>query len=281
MQNVHTKDPNTRAELHPKRTTFYVRWLFLSRIGWHFVPFVAPLMVLLVWQLMVTAGVYPTFILPAPFQVGEKFLEVLNDGRLLHHTRTTLEEVLLGLLWGAGAGVLVGYLIAKFPMLETVLSPLIVLLQSTPIVAYAPLLIVWFGSGTMSKVVTCALIVFFPMLMNTVVGIRQVPKSLRALMVSLNATPFQTLRKLEIPFALPVLLTGLKTSATLAVIGAVVGEFISAKAGLGFMVMQARNQYDTALVFVGVMSMTTMALSLYGMVSLLEWRFLAWQRHTR
>lgn len=242
-----------------------------------FAPLLAPMVLLVVWQVIVWLGIYPTFIIPAPAEVLAKFMDVLADGRWFLHTRTTLEEVVLGLAWGVGIGVLLGYLMAKNRLLDTFLSPIIVLLQATPIVAYAPLLVVWFGSGTLGKVVTCALIVFFPMLMNTVVGIRQVPLGLREMMRALNATRWQTFAKLEVPAALPILLTGLKTSATLAIIGAVVGEFVSARAGLGFMVNLARSQYDTPLVLVGVLTMTGMALSLYGLVYLLERRFLAWQ----
>lgn len=242
-----------------------------------FAPFLAPLTLLALWQTVVWLQIYPTFIIPAPAEVLAKFAEVLADGRWWVHTRTTLEEVMLGLAWGVGIGVLLGYLMAKSRLLDTFLSPIIVLLQATPIVAYAPLLVVWFGSGTLGKVVTCAVIVFFPMLMNTAVGIRQVPSGLRDMMRALNATRWQTFVKLEVPAALPVLLTGLKTSATLAIIGAVVGEFVSARAGLGFMVNQARSQYDTPLVIVGVLTMTGMALCLYGVVYLLERRLLAWQ----
>ncbi len=244
------------------------------------IPIATPLFLLLSWQALVMLKVYPTFIIPAPSEVIGKFIEVLNDGRWRHHTLVTLEEVLLGLLFGCGLAMVLGYVMAKSRLIDALISPVVVVLQATPIVAYAPLLIVWFGSGTMGKVVTCAVIVFFPMLMNTIVGIRQVPESHHDMLKIMNATRWQTFTKLEVPFALPVLLTGLKTSATLSIIGAVVGEFVSARAGLGFMVNQARNQYDTPLVFVGVFTMTGMALMLYSFVYLLEWRFLWWQNRT-
>jgi len=150
-----------------------------------------------------------------------------------------------------------------------------------PVVAYAPLLVIWFGSEWKSKVITATLIVFFPMLVNTVVGIRNVPVSLRDLMRSLRATRWQMMVKLELPAAMPVLMGGLRTSVTLAVIGAVVGEFVSASAGLGYLVILARNQYDTPLVLVAVLTMTTIARILYSSVSLLERRVLAWQLRAR
>jgi NitT/TauT family transport system permease protein len=129
-----------------------------------------------------------------------------------------------------------------------------------------------------SKVLICALIVFFPVLINTVVGVRSVPADLRDLLRSLRATRWQTLRLLEAPAALPVFLGGLRVGATLAVIGAVVGEFVGAKSGLGFLINVGRGLYDTALVFVAVFTLVALALALYGLVAWLESRLLAWQR---
>lgn len=238
------------------------------------------LVVLGAWQMVTMLELVRPFLIPAPSAVANRFYTVLMDGRLWLHTSTTLYEIFVGLGLGLSIGVVLGYAIARVPLLEDLLSPLIVALQSTPIVAYAPLLVIWFGSGVESKILTCALIVFFPMLMNTVVGIRGVPRDLRDLMRVSRATPWQTFTRLEVPAALPVLLTGLKTSATLAVIGAVVGEFIVANAGLGFMINVASRQYDTPLVFVGVIVLALIASAMYGAVSLLESRLLAWKKRS-
>jgi len=129
----------------------------------------------------------------------------------------------------------------------------------------------------LSKVLICALIVFFPILVNIMVGLRAVPEDLKDLMRSLQATRWQTLQFLEVPAALPVFLGGLRIGATLAVIGAVIGEFIGSDRGLGFIINVARGQYDTALVFVTIFTLVLMALALYGVVLLLESRLLAWQ----
>lgn len=233
---------------------------------------------LLLWDWVVAMGFYPSFMIPPPAAVFETFMDALSSGLLLEHTQTTLEEIGYGLLVGVGIGITLGYAIAKIPLLEQLLSPVIVAFQSTPIVAYAPLLVIWFGTGVPSKIVTAAVIVFFPMLINTIVGIRTVPPNLKDMMRSLNATWWQTFRHLELPSALPVILAGLKTSSTLAVIGAVVGEFVSASSGLGYLVTLARNQYDTPLVIVTVLTMTAIALALYSLVVFLEGRLLAWQR---
>ena len=242
------------------------------------VPLLLPALVLLVWQVVVSLGVYPEFIIPSPSAVLAKFIDVLRDGRLLANTWVTLSQTLAGLTIGVALSVLLGYAIAKNRLLDDLFSPLIIALQSTPVVAYAPLLVIWFGNGPTSKVVTSALIVFFPMLMNTVVGLRSVPKSLRDLMLSLRATPWQMFKHLEVPAALPVLLGGLKVSATLAVIGSVVGEFVSARAGLGWLINDARYNYDTPLVLVAVLMLDAIARVLYAAVSMVEKRVLAWRR---
>jgi NitT/TauT family transport system permease protein len=232
---------------------------------------------LLVWWLVTRTAGLPAFILPSPLQVVVRFGKALADGSLLSNTLVTLAEVLLGLLSGTVAAVVLGYLIAKSRLFERLVAPYLVATQAIPIVAIAPLLVIWFGPGMFSKVLICALIVFFPVLVNTVVGVRAVPRSLHDLMGSLYATPSQTLRYLELPAALPILLGGLRVGATLSVIGAVVGELVGSDHGLGFLINVARGQYDTALVFVAVFTLIALALALYGIVALVESKLLVWQ----
>jgi NitT/TauT family transport system permease protein len=224
----------------------------------------------LLWEGLARLSGFPAFILPLPAQVWARFLEVLANGQLAFHTGVTLSEVLGGLALGLALASGLGYLIAKSPGLERVLTPYIVASQSVPIVAIAPLLVIWFGSGLRSKVLICALIVFFPILINTVLGLRSIEPDLRDLLRSLKASRWQTFTKLELPAALPILLGGLKVGATLSVIGAVVGEFVGADRGLGFLINFAKGQYDTALVFVAVIGLVLIALGLFGVVTLLE-----------
>jgi NitT/TauT family transport system permease protein len=240
--------------------------------------FVSLAVALAIWLFIVAIAELPAFILPSPGQVWERFLRALADGSLARHMFVTLQEVLLGLLVGVGAASLLGYTLAKSRRLERALAPYVVASQSIPIVAIAPLLVIWFGPGLLSKVLICALIVFFPVLINTIVGLHGVPQDLRDLMRSLRANRWQTLRLLELPAALPVLLAGLRIGATLSVIGAVVGEFVGADRGLGFLINVGRGEYDTALVFVAVFTLIATALVLYGLVVLLESRLLWWQR---
>ena len=265
-----------RSIAHKRSETWALLLKVLRRVS----PLLTILLLLLFWHWLTEIELYPAFIVPPPAAVSKAFSESLSNGLLVRHLHTTLEEVLFGLFFGVSIGLGLGYAIAKAPLLEYLLSPIIVAFQSTPIVAYAPLLFIWFGSGVTSKIVTTAVIVFFPTLVNTIVGVRSVAPNLQAVMQSLKATRWQTFCHLELPSALPVIMAGLRTSATLAVIGAVVGEFVGSGSGLGFLVTLARNQYDTPLVIVAILTMTLIALSLYGLVVLLEWRLLAWRRRS-
>ena len=238
---------------------------------------VSLILFLLVWQVLVLVLDLPGFILPSPAEVGGKFLDVLASGLLWRHFSATLGEILLGLVFGISAATLLGYALAKSPLAERLLSPFLVGSQSIPMAAIAPLLVIWFGPGLISKVLICSLTVFFPVLVNTLVGLRDVPPELREVMRSLRATPAQTLRYLEVPAALPVFLGGLRVGASLSVIGAIVGELVASDRGLGFLINVGRGQYDTALVFVAVICLVALAASLYRLVLLLENKALSWQ----
>ncbi|HEY5731898.1 MAG TPA: ABC transporter permease [Anaerolineales bacterium] len=232
---------------------------------------------LLGWHLLTRYSGIPNFILPSPLSVWTRFLRSINDGSLPHHTWITLTEIVLGLLAGVTFATVVGYALAKSRSLEKVLSPYLVASQAIPIIAIAPLLVIWLGDGILSKVVICALIVFFPVLVNTIVGVRAVPLALYDLMNSLHATRAQILWKVEVPASLPVFLGGLRVGATLSVIGAIVGELVDAEEGLGFLLQLGDFQYDTPMVFVAVFTLIVLALTLYGAVRLLENKFLKWQ----
>ncbi len=233
---------------------------------------------LLLWEGLVRWQDYPPFILPGPALVARKAWQMAVQGLLWRHVQATLLEIGLGLALGLSVALLLGYLLGKHTRLEQLLSPYIVASQTIPVVAIAPLLVIWFGSGLTSKVLVCALIVFFPTLVSTVVGIRNVDPDLRDLMASLRATPRQVFFKLELPAALPVIFGGLRLSVILAVVGAVVGEFVGADVGLGFLINLGRGVLDTPMIFVAVLCLVLVAQSLYAVVTLLERILLRWQR---
>ena len=250
----------------PPRSPY--RWLTL----------LLPLLLLGLWQLVTCRQVYPAFILPGPGLVWRRFLTVALDGTLAAHTGVTLLEILGGLALGLAVAFILGYLLAKSPTLEQLVFPYLVASQALPIVALAPLLAIWLGTGHLSKIVVCALTLFFPVLVNTIVGIRSVERGLRDLMRSLEASRWQVFTLLELPAALPILLSGLKIGLTLSVIGAVVGEFVAADRGLGFLVNLARGLFDTPLMFVALGTLMAIALAFYMLMSVLERVLLKWQR---
>jgi NitT/TauT family transport system permease protein len=256
-----------RERLSPRRPW---RWQRL-------IPALTLILFLTGWEMIVRIGDYPAFILPSPLDVGRKLISVSLDGTLWRHMAITLVEVLAGLSLGAVVATIFGYALSKSAVIDKALSPYLVASQAIPVVAIAPLLVIWFGPGLFSKILISALIVFFPILINTSAGVRGVSPDLRDLMRSLHATRWQTFAKLEAPAAAPVLLAGLKVGATLSVIGAVVGEFAGARSGLGVMINIADGQYDTARMFVGVLALVVMALTLYGIVNWLEKHLLSWR----
>jgi NitT/TauT family transport system permease protein len=258
----------------PKPAQTRLEWLARHN-GWLALVSIAAALVL--WQLIVVVNKPPAFLLPTPSGVWKKFIASIENGTLLYHTSITLYEVLLGLLLGSVLAMIIGYSLAKSRLMEKVFSPYLVASQAIPMVAIAPLLVIWFGPGIFSKILICALIVFFPVLVNTMIGFRAVPDNLRDLMFSLRATRWQRLRHLEVPSALPVLFGGLRIGATLSVIGAVVGEFVGSDKGLGFLINVGRGQYDTALVFVSIFALILMALVLYGLAMLAEKRSTRWK----
>jgi NitT/TauT family transport system permease protein len=237
---------------------------------------VLPLALLFIWEATVRVTGLPPFILPGPLDVYARFVTALLDGSLLTHSLATMSEMLTGLATGTLAAILIGYVISKSSLFEHLVSPILVASQAVPVVAIAPLLVIWFGNGFFTKALICSLVVFFPVFVNTVVGLKSVPRGLSELMRTLKASKLQILLSLEIPSALAIFLSGLKIGATLSVIGAVVGEFVGSDMGLGFLINVGRGLYDTSLVFVAVFTLVFIALAIYGVVSFLEHTLLRW-----
>lgn len=243
---------------------------FVSR---HFEYLVMPLVFLgafWLWNFIIRVADYPPFILPSPVLVWRKFLIVAADGSLWEHALYTTWESILGFIAALGFGTILGYFFAKSPVLEKLISPYIVASRGIPVIAIAPLLVIWFGFGLASKVFVSFFIVFFPMLVNTIVGIRQVDSYQRELMRSYQASGWQVFTLLEVPSALPVLLGGIKVGITGSIMGAVVGEFVGADRGLGFLVNLSKGVFDTSLMFVAIATLAALSFVLYMSVWVLE-----------
>ncbi len=233
---------------------------------------------ILIWLLIIRLGNYPAFILPSPGEVWAELVRSIQTSSFWINIGVTLVEVLGGLAIGAALAIILGYALAKSHLLDSILSPIIVASQAVPIVAVAPLLAIWFGYGLTPKIVTSILIVFFPILINVVAGLRSIEPNLRDLMRSLQANRRQMFWKLEVPSALPMILSGFKVGATLSVIGAIVGEFVNSDQGLGFLIKQGNGTYNTARTFVALIALVIMALTMYASVAILERRWLSWKR---
>jgi NitT/TauT family transport system permease protein len=226
---------------------------------------------LVAWQLVVVVGGYPEYILPSPLVVAERAVEAVQNGTLQPHLAATLEESVVGFAVGATVAILVGIMLAKSLTAERVLSPYLVAAQAVPILALAPLIDIWFGGGLTARVVICALIVFFPIAIATMVGIRGTDPLLVEMARANGARGAQVTRLLELPSALPVLFGGLRVGVTLAVIGAVVAEWAGASVGLGVLINIAdQGLFDTPLMFVALGTLALLGLTFYGVVLLAE-----------
>jgi NitT/TauT family transport system permease protein len=240
------------------------------------VPVVAAFIVAVAaWKAIVVIGGYPPFILPAPETVATRFVKAWTDGTIAPHFVATATEVALGFAVGAGLALVAGYGLARSTFVERVVSPYLVAAQATPILALAPLLALWFGAGLLSKVVICALIVFFPVAVSTMVGVRAIDAGLLELARSFRATRRQVLTTLEIPGALPSILGGMRVGVTLAVVGAIVGEWAGAERGLGVLINVARGSlFDIPLMFATLITIAIFGVALYLVVVLAERRLL-------
>ncbi len=222
------------------------------------------------WWALAALGNYPPYILPTPPLVAERAWGMVLSGSLFGHFWTTFLEAGLGFLVALAIGTGVGYLIARSRLFEKLVTPYIGVSQGLPVVAIAPLLVIWFKDDLARNVVVVALIVFFPILVNTIVGLRGIDRSLLEVARISGANFWQTVWYVELPLGLRALLGGVKLGLTLSVTGAVIGELISANSGLGFLLALGRSNYDTPLIFVGLASLALLTMNLYALVTVME-----------
>ena len=237
-------------------------------------PVVASLVVFVAaWQIIVFVSGFPPYILPGPLAVGQAFVHAWADGTMWPHFATTLIEVLLGFAMGASIAVVVGIALARSPFAERLLSPYLVAAQATPVLVLAPLIALWFGSGLLPKLIICTLIVFFPVAVATMVGIRSVDPRLLEMARSFRAGSWQTITRVEVPAAAPVILGAMRVGATLAVVGAVVGEWASPDQGLGVLINLARgSMFNYPLMFATLLQLAIIGVALYLVMLLVERR---------
>jgi ABC-type nitrate/sulfonate/bicarbonate transport system permease component len=226
------------------------------------------LMVLAAWEVLVRLFGVPAFLLPGPLSIAGAFWE--SRGLLLEHAVPTASEALLGFAGAAVAGLVSGLLINRSALAERTLYPWLVVSQTLPIIALAPILVTWFGYGPLPKVLVVVLFCFFPITVATVDGLRATDPDLIRLMRSFGATRRRIFYMVEVPGALPFLFGGVRLAVTYSVIGAVVGEWVGSSEGLGFLMIQDKSQFEIARLFAEIAVLSAMGVALFLLVALIQ-----------
>ena len=243
----------------------------------HWVPPLALLaLLLLAWELAVRLGEIPPWLLPPPSALPGAMVRDRAD--LLRHTLVTGQEVLLGLLVATAFAVAVAVAIAFSPLIERAIYPLVVATQSVPLPILAPLLIIFLGYGLAPKILLVTLICFFPIVVNTVDGLRGTERETIDLLRTFGASRWQIFRTVRWPAALPLFFSGLRVAAAVSVIGAVFGELVGGSAGLGYYVRHETPLFHTAEVYGATIILMILGIALFGAVRGLEWLVLPWRR---
>jgi NitT/TauT family transport system permease protein len=229
------------------------------------------------WELAARRKWIDPYLFSSPVAIGGRLWQLAASGAMLVHVYVTALETLLGFVIGGVLGVLLGMALALGPRVAAVLDPFVVALNGLPRVALAPLFVVWFGIGITSKVAVGASIVVFICLFATYIGMRNTDVVLLRAVKALGATRAQILLKVQLPFAIPWIFAGLKTSVAMALIGAIIGEFIAAGRGLGWYIAYAGGTFDTTGVMAGLVLLGIMAIALDMLVSRISLRFTRWK----
>ncbi len=229
------------------------------------------------WKALVVVAELPTLILPAPEVVWLSLWTAVWDGTLWPHLLTTLTEVAGGFALGAVVGVSLGSVVGVFPTLGRLIGPYVVASQAVPKLALAPLLAVWLGFGLTPKIVIAALISFFPLFENTVLGLRSAEPAQLELFRVLRASRWQAFTRLQLPGAIPSIATGARVALVLALVGAVVAEFVGANRGLGALLISAQGVLDTPLMFAVFVVLTVLGIALYGLAAAGERAVVRWR----
>ena len=242
-------------------------------------PALILLVVLVIWEVYVHIKEIPVFILPPPSKIVVTLY--LEYDQLLKHSWVTLQEMLLGFALAVSIGVPLAVLMFEFPILEKAFYPYVIGSQTVPVFAIAPLLVVWFGFGIASKVIMAAIIVFFAIVLTTLDGLKSTDPDTVNLFKILRASRWQILWKVRMPTALPFIFSGAKIGISISTIGAVIGEWVGASAGLGYLMLYANSTLEVSLVFAAIFCLTFLGLGLFAFMSLLEYFAMPWRKHLK
>ncbi len=232
------------------------------------------IVLIVLWEVACRIFQVPSYLVPAPSAIGSRLYE--KRDLYLGHTWVTVYETLAGFALAVVIGVLAAALIVVIPPARDVIMPLLLIAQIVPKVAIAPILLIWFGYGLLPKVIIAFLVAFFPIVVNVASGLAAVERELLDLGRSLEATRWQIFWKFRMPTALPELFSGMKIAITLAVIGAVIGEFVGGNRGLGYLILVANQDLDTPLAFAALLVLSVAGILLYGVIELAERLLIPW-----
>ncbi|MEJ8848511.1 ABC transporter permease [Variovorax rhizosphaerae] len=233
------------------------------------------------WEAAVRVFKLPRHLVPPVSDIAVALWRGLATGPMAkdgfwYHGGVTLAEILLGFVIGSGIGLAIGIIVSQMPKVEALVEPYVAALQSVPKVAVAPIIVVWLGFGISSKVVIICLLTFFPVLVTSIAGFKAVDPDRIDLLRSLSATPWQIFRKAKFPSALPYVFAGLNMAAAFSVVGAVVGEFVGAQAGLGVLILQMEAQADTGGSFAVCVVLSVIGIALTSLLRRVQRRVLHW-----
>ena len=231
------------------------------------------------WETLAPVFKIPDIILPVPSQIGRSLLD--SDMNWFLHIGVTAFEIAVGFAIAAVFGIALAVVMVMVSWLRALLMPYVLLAQMIPKIAFAPLFFLALGYNLLSAIVVTFLVAFFPMVVDTMTGLNSVDPRMEDLLRSLQASRFDILRKAQIPTSLPFIFSGLKVSSTLAVIGATVAEFISAKAGLGFLIINAQVTFNAALAFAAAIYLVLLGIVFYGVIDAVERLAMPWKRKAR
>lgn len=236
-----------------------------------------PLVLLGVWWGYVVAFKVPPFVLPPPDAVLSEVIRLFVDGTIWPHLGHTVGIIVAGLLIGSVSGFLLGVLLGKSPRIERAIGPYLFFFQTAPKIALAPLFILWFGLGLTSKIVLTVSLVFFPVMVGTMIGLRSVPANLHSLCAILKLGGTNKLVRVELPSAVPEIFAGLKVAAVQATIGAILAEWLSGGTGLGYLMVFAGTTYKTPLLFAMVLITSLLGIFIYQSLATTERWLLSWR----
>jgi NitT/TauT family transport system permease protein len=228
------------------------------------------------WELICRLLEISIIVVPPPSAIAVALWSGLVSGSLIAHFGVTFVETMAGFAIGAAAGLALGALVGMFPLAEKTIYPYVVAFQTVPKVAIAPIIVIWFGYGIASKIVITATIAFFPVLANTIVGLRAAPRDQVELFIAFTGSTWQIFWKLRVRQALPYILVGLDVAIVLSVIGAIVGEFVGSQSGLGFLILQRNFNMDMAGVFAILVVLSVMGVGLHATVRAIQRRVVFW-----